>query len=467
MARHGCDGEASIADRSTISTAPRSINDCVERSLLGGPAALHDRTVLTNPGRRHGVRCSASGPDPDDGTGREHPFTCHHRAVRRINTATWFAVAGFAALAVAMGIGRFAYTPILPAMIEAGELSPATGGLVASANFAGYLVGALLAAVPAVVAVRRRWLLIALIASAATTASVGLVRGVELFAALRFVGGMASAFVLVFASAIVLERLAAEHRPGLSALHFAGVGVGIALSSLLITALADAGANWSELWLGAGLLAFVGAAAAALAFIREPSVSRRGLPPARPNTKPKLPGLVLAYGLFGFGYVITATFIVVLVRDMEAVRPLGGLVWLLVGLAAVPSVALWTTLGLRFGRRPAFALACLLEAVGVLATVAWQDEPGILVGATLLGGTFMGITALGLAEARSVADDGGRAVALMTAAFGVGQIVGPAFAGILVESTGAFVVPTLAAAAALGVAAFLASGTARIDRSRR
>lgn len=188
-------------------------------------------------------------------------------------------------------------------------------------------------------------------------------------------------------------------------------------------------------------------------------MSGRGLPPARPNTKPKLPVLVLAYGLFGFGYVITATFIVVLVRDMEAVRPLGGLVWLLVGLAAVPSVALWTTFGLRFGRRPAFALACLLEAVGVLATVAWQDEPGILVGATLLGGTFMGITALGLAEARSVADDGGRAVALMTAAFGVGQIVGPAFAGILVESTGAFVVPTLAAAAALGVAAFLASGT--------
>jgi hypothetical protein len=134
-------------------------------------------------------------------------------------------------------------------------------------------------------------------------------------------------------------------------------------------------------------------------------------------------------------------------------------VWIVVGLTAMPSVAVWTWAGRRLGNARAFALACVLEAVGVVASVLWSATAGVLVAAALLGGTFMGLTALGLIQGRRLgAGDPRRTLAIMTAAFGLGQIVGPAFAGVAYEATGSFVAPSLTAAAALLVAAGLTAG---------
>jgi predicted MFS family arabinose efflux permease len=165
---------------------------------------------------------------------------------------------------------------------------------------------------------------------------------------------------------------------------------------------------------------------------------------------------VVAYGLFGFGYVITATFLVAIVRASADVRPLEPVVWIVVGLTAVPSVALWTWTSRRIGIARAFALACVLEALGVAASVLWVATPGLLLAAALLGGTFMGLTALGLIQARHLASaDPRRTLAIMTAAFGFGQIVGPAFAGVVYDATGTFVAPSFVAVAALLIAALL------------
>src|SRR5579864_817969 len=99
------------------------------------------------------------------------------------------ALGGLIALAAAIGIGRFVYTPILPAMIEALGLSKSAAGLIASANFLGYL----LAALPSLRGSRRAWLLGSLLVSALTTACMGLTQTMVPFLALRFVGGGASA----------------------------------------------------------------------------------------------------------------------------------------------------------------------------------------------------------------------------------------------------------------------------------
>jgi MFS family permease len=152
-------------------------------------------------------------------------------------TATTVAFGGMLALAAGMGIGRFVYTPILPDMAAALGLSKSAAGLIASANFLGYLAGALLAALPHLPGGRRAWFLGGLAASAATTAAMALPDSMLPFLLLRFVGGVASAFVLVLGSALVLDRLAMLHRPGRAALHFAGVGVGIAVSSVLVDVL--------------------------------------------------------------------------------------------------------------------------------------------------------------------------------------------------------------------------------------
>ena len=124
------------------------------------------------------------------------------------------ALGGLLALAVAMGVGRFVYTPILPFMLEDLGLTKGQAGLIASANFAGYLAGALLAMAPVLPGSRRAWLLGALVMSALTTAAVGLASSMTAFLALRFAGGVASAFVLVFASTLVLERLRIAGRGG-------------------------------------------------------------------------------------------------------------------------------------------------------------------------------------------------------------------------------------------------------------
>lgn len=370
------------------------------------------------------------------------------------------AVAGLIAMAAAMGVGRFIYTPILPFMTEGLGLSKSQAGLIAGANFTGYLLGALGAASTRFGGPPRAWLLGALALSALSTGAMAAGHTLAIAMALRFIGGMASAFVLVFASTLVLERLNAAGRGSLSAVHFAGVGVGMAVTALLVWCLEATGHDWRTMWLGGGLisLAAVPLVAALLPGVAEVTPVRTS-GRAQAAAAPQLRRLIVAYGLFGFGYVITATFLVAIVRGSAEARPLETLIWLTAGLAAIPSVALWSGLGHHIGVLRAFAVACLVEAVGVFASVIWVNVTGLFVAALFLGGTLMGITALGLVGARGLALAGVRTVlAGMTAAFGFGQVIGPVAAGYLFDVTGSFFLPTTLAAAALCVAALLVVG---------
>jgi predicted MFS family arabinose efflux permease len=362
------------------------------------------------------------------------------------------ALGGLAAMAAAVGIGRFVYTPILPLMVEDLGMTKSAAGLLASANFAGYLAGALVATMPGLPGSRRRWLMAALMVGALTTAAMAVTSSSPVFLGLRFAGGVASAFGLVFSSALVLDRLSAAGRPGLAAVHFAGVGAGIALSAVVVVI----SSGWRAAWLGAGLASLVvSALVGALIPDRSDVVTVMPLPAS--GTGSPLLKLVVAYGLFGFGYIITATFLIAIVRDSPEIRAFEPFVWLLVGLTAAPSVAVWRAVEGRIGIARAFALACATEAIGVAASVLWISPVGVLFAAALLGATFMGITALGLIWAGRLAQgDPRRAFAVMTAAFGVGQIVGPVFAGMVYDAAGTLLVPSLTAAAALVAGAALA-----------
>jgi predicted MFS family arabinose efflux permease len=373
------------------------------------------------------------------------------------------AVGGMIAMAVSIGIGRFVYTPILPPMLAATGLSKSAAGLIAAANFAGYLAGALVAARASLPGSQRAWLLGAMVVSAATTAATGVAGSLPGFMVLRFAGGAVSALALIQASALVLDRLAEARRPGLAALHFAGVGFGITVSGALVAWLLASGARWVAMWQASGVASLLGAMAVALLLPAHREHPAPMQPAPGPGAiDPRLRRMTLAYGLFGFGYVITTTFLVAIVRATPAIRALEPVIWIVVGLAAAPSVLLWTCLGRRIGIPAAFATAALAEAAGVLASVAWPSMAGICVAAVLVGGTFMGLTALGLMRGRELAQgnatrgDPRRVMAAMTGAFGVGQIVGPALAGVVSDALGGFTVPSVAAAGALGLAAWLA-----------
>jgi predicted MFS family arabinose efflux permease len=367
------------------------------------------------------------------------------------------ALGGMTAMAAGMGIGRFVYTPILPIMVEALHLTSAEAGLIASANFLGYLAGALLAASPVLRGSRRSYLVGGLAANALTLAAMGLTPHFAVHLVLRFFGGLASAFILVFASALVLDRLAASGRDRLSTVHFGGVGGGIAVSAVAVAALAAAGIGWQELWLASGVLGLLGLAVVAWLMPKEEVAQVSGATGDAAPASFALRAIIAAYGLFGFGYVITATFVVAMVRTAPEISALEPYIWALLGLSAVPSVALWMAVGSRFGALPAFAAACLVEAAGVAASVLWISSPGILLAVISLGGTFVGITALGLIAARRLSTGDPRPnIALMTASFGAGQVVGPVFAGFLFDRLGSFAVPSLTAAGALVLAAVLA-----------
>ncbi len=374
-----------------------------------------------------------------------------------------FALAGMIGMAAAMGIGRFVYTPILPGMMEALHLSVADAGLIASANFLGYLAGAFLAAGGWAHGRERTVMLGGLAASTALAAAMGMTDQLVPFLLIRFLAGVASAFVLVFLTAIAFSRLVAAGRADLQALHFGGVGFGIAASSLMMILLVGRHADWRVGWFWSGALSAVALVVVALLVDRGPRGGGEAMREPRLPKNPALARMILSYGLFGFGYVVTATFLVAIVRAGGAGRVFEAAVWMVAGLVAFPSVWLWQAVASRVGLYGAYAAGCLVEAVGVVASVAVVGATGPLVAGVLLGGTFIAITAVGLQAGRLLAPDAPRrVVALMTASFGVGQIVGPIVAGFLAQWSGNFVLPSLLAALVL-----VASGICAWDAGRR
>ncbi len=361
-----------------------------------------------------------------------------------------FAFGGMIAMAVAMGFGRFVYTPILPGMMDELGLSAADAGLIASANYVGYLIGAVVAAGGWAHERERSVMLAGLGATAVLAAAMGLTDSLFAFLAVRFLAGIASAFVLVFVSTIVFSHLALAGRNDLQALHFGGVGSGIALSSAMMAALIGAHAAWPDGWLSSAFLSGLGFLVVWFLIDEGPLVTGTARREAKlPNSRP-LAKIILAYGIFGFGYVVTATFLVAIVRQSEAGRIFEAVVWLVTGLAAIPSIWLWNKVSARRGLTVAFAVGCVVEAVGVIASVSIGGYFGPLLAGFLLGGTFIAVTAIGLQAGRLLAPEAPRRVlALMTAAFGVGQIIGPIFAGYAAEWSGSFTVPSIGAALAL------------------
>lgn len=362
-----------------------------------------------------------------------------------------------------MGVGRFAFTPLLPMMQADAGLALADGAWLASANYAGYLVGALWAMAARVrpgFAVRAGLLAIGL-----STAAMACEPGFAAMIALRFAAGVANAWVAIFAIAWCLQRLAPLRRPILGGVVFAGVGAGIAVVGVLCLALMEARVDSGRAWLVLGVASLIVAVGLWPVFgDGEPAGRADGsVAAARAAWDRGWWGLVLGFGTTGLGYIIPATFLPLMAWREIQDPALFGLAWPLFGAAAaVSTLVAAAALPAGVDNRRLWTASQLVMALGVALPAVVPGLGAVMVSALCVGGTFMVITMASMQEAR--ATGGSHATGLIaaaTASFALGQIAGPLLATFFAGPASDFSGPLLAASLALALGTLGVSGTGR------
>ncbi|MBW2478278.1 MAG: YbfB/YjiJ family MFS transporter [Deltaproteobacteria bacterium] len=353
---------------------------------------------------------------------------------------------GIIGMIIAMGIGRFAFSPILPLMQRDLGISNSVAGWLAGLNYLGYLAGAVLCSIVPRLIRTHYVATISLLLSIATTAAMGLTVTVFWWGTLRFVSGFVSAMLFIIVSAEIggaLVRRGYGHWVGAL---YGGVGAGIALSGLMIPWLDHIG-QWDGAWIGMGALAGILAITGTVITkgkIDAPKIDSRSS--TSKNSLLNLWPLVAAYFFEGLGYIVTATFIVAIVASTSGLEAYAAYSWVAVGLAAVPSTIFWPLLSRRIGNKKALLSAYMLQASGILVSMHADSVIEVMYAAITFGGTFLGIVALTLAEGNArIPYDGKRAAAVLTASFGIGQVLGPIAAGFLADMQDGFALPLLLA----------------------
>lgn len=350
-------------------------------------------------------------------------------------------IGGIVALMIVMGIGRFSFTPILPLMQEEGILTSKSAGYLASSNYLGYLLGALGASVAKWKKGKSFNLKLYLVINIATTLLMGVTESYFLWHILRFLSGLTSGFAFVLASSIVLEGLTRARNNSWSGYVYSGVGFGILLTGLFVPLLNPI-FSWNGSWIGLGLLAAV-LSLIPFFWLKEldaGTMTHQAIhPPVRQEKSALLPWLITSYGFEGAGYIISGTFLVALISQNEQLGVISSLSWVFVGAAAIPSSIIWAWLSKKWGNLSTLQWAFLVQLIGVILPVLLPNATGALLGALLFGITFMGIVTLTISEARAIApQDSSRIIGFLTFVYGIGQMVAPAVAGVLIDLTGSY-----------------------------
>lgn len=366
-----------------------------------------------------------------------------------MSTEWLIAMRAAATLAAAVGVGRFVFTPILPLMQTQAGVTPQLGATMATANYLGYLVGAVAAILVPVLGRTALAMRLSAVSVVASLAAMPLVTSPEAWIALRGIAGGGGAIMFVAAAGTVLNGISPRSRH-LAGWAYGGVGAGITLSGAAVLLVALIG-DWRIAWWAASALA---AALTTLGWkLINPQPPDVTVPPPRKIPRPHrwFVPLVIAYFLEGVGYIVAGTFLVAAVTAAVP-GPLGKATWIVVGLAAIPSCVLWAWLSVRVSHPTLLTTALGLQAAGMVLAGLDLGAVAAIVAALLFGGTFMGVTTLALDAGRHLQVPA--AVAILSAMYAIGQTIGPvAVAPLLADGfhTALF--------AAGGVVAFSALGT--------
>ncbi|HBH66138.1 MAG TPA: MFS transporter [Erwinia persicina] len=365
-------------------------------------------------------------------------------------------IAFYGVLLLALGVGlcRFLYTPMLPAMLGEHIFTFPQLAWLASANYAGYLVGSLVFSWSGFHRPHSQHMvfIFATLSVVLLFAMWGVTQ-ISLALAVRFLAGVASAALMIFGSVTVLHHTN-NHR--VTASLFSGVGVGILLGNECVNVGISHHLTSYDLWFGAGL---VGLVLLILLVILSPKAI--AFTPESQQTQVRKSAvvswwqLIIIYGLAGFGYIIVATFLPLISHQLSD-STISQHLWSLVGLAIIPGCFFWLLMEYRFGITLSLMFNLILQAVCVLLSLNGHSPLLLILCCLGFGFTFMGTTALVMPLAKKLPVPSGiNLMALVTFTYGVGQVCGPLMTGWLHGHADPLRMSIIIGALALFIAALL------------
>lgn len=349
--------------------------------------------------------------------------------------------AGIFSLILALGVARFAYTPLLPLMQHQAGLGVAAAGWLAAINYAGYLSGALVATLISDLVLKDRLYRIGMVLAIVSTAMMGMSTDFTVWAVSRYIAGLSSAAGLLLGSGLILNWLIRHNHHSELGIHFSGIGLGIA-SAAAVVSLMNHWLIWNEQWFALALFGCL-LLIPALRWLPPPDrspVTKSGhkmvdAPPS--DLFRRL--LIAAYFCAGIGYVVSATFIVAIIDHMPGMAGKGTLVFFVIGIVAAPSCIVWDLIARRIGKINALIAASILQILGIMLPVLAGGLLAALVSAALFGGTVMGIVSLVLTMAgQYYPTRPAKMMGKMTLSYGVAQIMAPAVTGWIATRLGSY-----------------------------
>lgn len=342
--------------------------------------------------------------------------------------------AGIFSLILALGVARFAYTPLLPLMQQQAGLGVAAAGWLAAINYAGYLSGALIASRISSLVLKDRLYRIGMVLAIVSTLAMGLTTNVVVWALSRYVAGLTSAAAMLLGTGLIMSWLIRHNFRSEMGIHFTGLGLGIAACAgavMLFTPWLD----WREQWFAFAAIGCV-LLVPALRWLPPPDTS--GLTTSGKKLQDKPPSalylrfFMAAYFCAGFGYVVSITFIVAIVNGLPGLAGWGNLVFLALGVGAAPACIMWDLIARRIGDLNALILAAVLQIAGILLPVLLPGLWAAMLGSFIFGATFIGMVSLVLSMAgRYYPNMPAKMMGKMTISYGVAQIIGPAITGTI------------------------------------
>ena len=358
--------------------------------------------------------------------------------MNKTNNVAILILTGIAALTIAIGIGRFSYTPILPYMISELKLTTTDAGLIASSNYLGYLLGSLIPIFPQFPKNIRSIFIYSIFISIISLFAMGLTNTFEIFILIRFIHGVFSAFVLILGTSLIVSHVQQKGKIFLGTAHFSGVGLGMALSAIVVSYLGFLNFKWDELWFSIGILAII----LSFQIIKFTPIQKAEVKynlKSKHKTNLGFSLITISYGLYGFGYVAFGTFISTMSRLTPGLEKTEPFVWFVVGITGIPSVFFWNWFGSKIGNDIGLFLANLILGLGILFSVLINNEIGIFLSCILFGISFVPITSMCLLEGQKrFSGSFIVSTAILTFSFSIGQMIGPYLSGLLTDYYGSF-----------------------------